>query len=210
MRSKRKLLNAAKLYLILDRQVNSYEELFDIARYAIAAGVDLMQLRDKEGTAKEILDFSRKILTFCGDRVPYIINDRVDLALASGAWGVHLGQDDIPVPIARKILGSKAIIGASCQTVAHLKKAVQDGADYVGFGSIFKTQTKPQRSPMDLENLKKIARKSPIPFFAIGGITLNRMKTLMAKGVGRVAVCRAICGEQNITRAVTRFKEELL
>ena len=95
MRSKRTLLNNASLYLILDRQVNSYERLFEIAQEAILAGVDIIQLRDKNGSAKEILNFSKHILKLTKNHVPYIINDRIDLAIMGNACGVHLGQDDV-------------------------------------------------------------------------------------------------------------------
>jgi len=196
----------AKLYLILDRQVSSYERLFEIAQQAIPAGVDIIQLRDKSGSAKEILNFSKRILKLTKGRVPYIINDRIDLAITSGASGVHLGQDDVPVKLARRMMGSNALIGVSCQTFVQAQIAMKEGADYIGFGSVFKTLTKPDRHPMDIKLLKKIIKNIPIPVFAIGGIDLKNALQLNGIGVQRIAVCRAICKARNLERVVKGFK----
>ena len=206
MRSKRMSLNDAKLYLILDRQVSSYERLFEIAQQAIPAGVDIIQLRDKSGSAKEILNFSKRILKLTKGRVPYIINDRIDLAITSGASGVHLGQDDVPVKLARRMMGPNALIGVSCQTFVQAQIAMKEGADYIGFGSVFKTLTKPDRHPMDIKLLKRIIKNIPIPVFAIGGIDLKNALQLNGIGVQRIAVCRAICKARDAERAVKSFK----
>lgn len=203
------MLNDARLYLILDRQVNAYEKLFEIAKKAILAGVNIIQLRDKNGSAKEILNFSRHILKLTKNRIPYIINDRVDVAKASLAWGVHLGQEDISIALARKMLGSKALIGVSCQTYAHALKAQRDGADYIGFGSVFKTLTKPGRRPMDIRLLRRVKDNIKMPVFAIGGIHLRNIAQLKAVGVRRIAVCRAICQAEDVEKAVEQFLEAI-
>jgi thiamine-phosphate diphosphorylase len=194
------------LYLILDRQVNSYTELFRVAQKAIIAGVDVLQLRDKTGTAREILSFSEGILKLTRKKVLYVINDRVDLAIISGASGVHLGQEDISVAAARKMVGPEALIGVSCQTYARVQKARKDGADYIGFGSVFKTLTKPDRHAMDSELLRKIIPEARVPLFAIGGITLENIGGLRGLGVDRVAVCRAVCQARDVGQAVRQFK----
>jgi thiamine-phosphate pyrophosphorylase len=191
----------------LDRQVNAYETLFEIARKAILAGVDIIQLRDKNGSAKEILNFSRHILKLTKNRIPYIINDRVDVAKAGLASGVHLGQEDMPIAVARKMLGSKALIGISCQTYMHALKAQRDEADYIGFGSVFKTLTKPERHPMDIKLLRRVIDNIRIPVFAIGGIHLGNIAQLKAVGVRRIAVCRAVCQAKDIEKAVEQFLE---
>ncbi len=206
---KKMSLNDARLYLILDRSVHSYEKLFEIAKKAMVAGVDVMQLRDKTGQAKEILDFSRRILGMTKGRVPYIINDRVDLAMVSGSSGVHLGQDDVPLVEARKMFGEDALIGVSCQTYEHAQKAERDGADYIGFGSVFKTLTKPDRQPLDTGLLKKVFQDIKIPVFAIGGIDLTNVIQLKNIGVDRVAVCRAVSQAENIEKAVRQFKTNI-
>jgi len=206
---KEKLFKNSNFYLILDREVNSYPQLFNIAVTAVKNGVGIIQLRDKKGSADEILKFSAKIKKATGKRALYIVNDRVDLSLVSCADGVHLGQDDLPIFVARKILGKKAVIGVSCQTLAQAITAQKEGADYIGFGSVFKTKTKPQRSPMDLKLLRRVVRGVQIPVFAIGGIDLNNIAVLSRLGVRRVAVCRAICCARNVAEAASSFKRAL-
>ncbi len=204
---RKKLLQDSRVYLILDRQVSDYSKLFEIAKIAVRAGVDMIQLRDKLGTARDILEFSKKILKLTEGRVLYIINDRVDVAIAAQASGVHLGQDDIPVEVARRMMGQKVMIGVSCQTFEHAKRAESEGADYIGLGSVFKTFTKANRHPMNLDLLKKVIQRIKIPVFAIGGITRDNVIGLQKIGVGRIAVCRAICESKNVKRAVVDFKE---
>lgn len=209
MQGKKKILAAARLYLVLDRQVAEYQALFDIVKAAVPAGVDIVQLRDKEGCAAEIMDFSRRVLCFLRGKVPYIINDRADVAKTVGAEGVHLGQEDVPLVVARKILGPRAIIGQSCQSLDHCRRAEAHGADYIGFGSIFKTLTKPQRHPLELSLLTKAIEQTKIPVFAIGGIDENNIQGLIYLGVRRVAVTRAICEARDI-RAVTKKLKNIL
>lgn len=203
---RRKLLNDARLYLILDRQVNSYAKLFEIAKKAIFAGVDIVQLRDKTGSAKDILGFSKRILKLTKNRIPYIINDRIDLAMISRSSGVHLGQEDVSLTQARKMMSNKALIGISCQTFDHAQKAQKEGADYIGFGSVFKTFTKPDRTPMDIRLLKKVIQKISIPVFAIGGINLKNIAALKKIGVKQIVVCRAIAQSRNVAETVRQFK----
>lgn len=209
MRSRRKLLQDSKLYLILDREVCSYPKLFEIAKKAISSGVKIIQLRDKFGLAEEILEFSRRIKYAAKDSALFIVNDRIDLAMIAKASGVHLGQDDIPIKLARKIIGSKAIIGISCQTLKQAQEAQRNGADYIGFGSVFKTLTKPERSPMDLALLEKVYKSIKIPVFAIGGMTLKKVPLLKQIGVSRMAICRAILKTSNVQRTTKRFQELL-
>lgn len=206
MPSKKKWLAKSRLYLILDTHVKPYEDLLKIAERAVAGGVDILELRDKEGRAKDILGFSRRLKEIIqGTEVLYIINDRADLALACCASGVHLGQDDLPVKAARRILGPQAIIGVSCQTVIHAKRAQAEGADYLGFGSVFKTLTKPDRQPMDLALLQKALNRTKIPVFPIGGINLTNLPHLRALGLSRVAVCRAILDACDVKKTIGRF-----
>ncbi len=210
----RAAIRNSKLYLVLDAQVNDYDSLLEIAQSAIGHGVNIVQLRDKKGVAKNILKFSEDFLKWirlnpAHRQIPFIVNDRVDLALASGASGVHLGQEDLAVFWARKILGPHAIIGVSCQTLKQAQIAQHEGADYIGFGSVFKTKTKPERNPMDLKLLEEVVRRSKIPVFAIGGINSENALKLHQVGVNRLAVCRAICEARNIPGAVKGLVEAL-
>ena len=209
MPSNKKCLRSADLYLILDREVNSYDELWEILKESARCGVGVVQLRDKFGSALDILKFTQKAQQFLRGRIPFIVNDRVDLALASGASGVHLGQEDLSVAFARRILGKDALIGVSCQNFKHALKAQKEGADYIGLGSVFKTQTKPDRSAMDLKLLESVAAKIKIPLFAIGGITAEKIYLIRRLGIGRVAVCREICLARSVRKAVLNLKEAL-
>lgn len=203
--SKKRLLRSSRLYLVLDAGVNPYRKLLDILRQSAGRGVDIVQLRDKKGTARDILAFSRLARKIIRGRIPYIINDRVDLARLA-ADGVHLGQEDVPIVAAKKILGSSAIIGVSCQTLHAARQAQTQGADYIGFGSVFKTLTKPRRRPQDLSALKKVAKHIRIPVFAIGGITRSSAGRVQEAGIYRMAVCRDICLARDIARVVAEWK----
>ncbi len=195
--------------MILDRQVNDDGRLFEIARESIRHGVDIIQLRDKLGTARDTLKCFKGILREGNGRVPVIMNNRADLAIVGGADGVHLGQDDVPVKDARRMLGPKAMIGVSCQSYEHARQAQNEGADYIGFGSVFKTLTKPERNSMNLDLLKKVVHEVSIPVFAIGGITRENISVLRAIGVRHFAVCRAICSAGNIKEATSDIKKEI-
>ena len=209
MSSKESLLQKSSLYLILDTEVADYAKLLTIAQEAVDNGIDIVQLRDKKGSVKDILKFSKDILKILKGKLPYIVNDRVDLAIAALAQGVHLGQEDLDIGVARKMIGKKAIIGASCQTLEAAYKAENEGADYIGFGSVFKTFTKPGRSLMDLDILKEVINKIRIPVFAIGGIHQGNIENLIHMGVRRVAVCRAILQAADVG-ATTRSMVDLL
>jgi len=209
MAGKLNILANARLYLVLDRSVAGYDRLFDILKTAVSAGVDIVQLRDKHGDAAAIVDFSRRAMRFLAGRVPFIVNDRVDLAKYIKADGVHLGQDDLPIAFARKVLGTKAIVGVSCQNLPAAIAAQQCGADYIGFGSVYKTLTKPERQPMDLSVLSAVYRRIKVPVFAIGGIGIEQMRFLRPIGVDRVAVTRAICEAKDVAAATKRFIDVL-
>lgn len=210
MHSRKKLLRGAKLYLILDAQVCSYDKLFEIVKISIKSGIDILQLRDKNGSAKDILKFSHKVLKFTKNRIPFIVNDRIDIALSSGAAGVHLGQEDLSVKDARQMLGKDVLVGVSCQSYVHAKRAVKEGADYIGFGSVFKTLTKPDRQPMDLALLKKIYKNIKIPVFAIGGINLKNLNLIQSQGVDRVAVTRVVLNARSPLETIKNFKTKLM
>ena len=206
---KKRLLSGSKLYVILDAQVNGYDELFEMAKRCITLGVDIVQLRDKLGKPKEMMGFAKRIMKIRRRKTLLIINDRVDVAKAVNADGVHLGQDDIPVATARRILGAKRVIGKSCQSYEQILKARDEGSDYIGFGSVFKTLTKPERQPMDWNLLARVAKFKDVPIFFIGGITLQNMNRLEPLGVRRVAVCREICLAKDINGTIKDFQRAL-
>ena len=206
MISKRKRLQNCSLYLILDAEVASYDRLFEVMKEASLCGVDIVQLRDKLGTPRDMIRFSLRALRWLKGKIPFIVNDRVDCAVAACADGVHLGQDDVPVSVARSILGRGRIIGKSCQTLSHLRQAQAEGVDYVGFGSVFRTQTKPGRPPMEFHLLRSAVKSAAIPLFGIGGITRDNLGAVTACGLRRVAVCREILRADCVESAVRRLK----
>ena len=206
-------LNACKLYLILDTQVCDYKRLWSVLQSGVNNGVDIVQLRDKLGTVQNALSFVLRAQCYLKGRIPFIVNDRADLAVIAGASGVHVGQDDLSISDARRIGGRSMRVGRSCQTLAHLRAAVREGADYVGFGSVFTTQTKPDRLPMDLEVLRKAAlyaAKVKVPLFAIGGITHENVARVRGCGVTRVAVCREVLLAQDPGRSSRELKRALI
>ena len=213
MKLRKTRLNACKLYLILDTQVCDYKRLWAVLQSGVNNGVDIVQLRDKLGTVQKAHAFIARAQRYLKGRIPFIVNDRVDLARITGASGVHVGQDDLPVAAARKIGGRSLLVGKSCQTLAHVRAAYHEGADYAGFGSVFKTQTKPDRLPMDLDVLRKVAVYSAsvkFPVFAIGGITKENITRVRACGVTRIAVCREVLLAQEPGRASRELKTLLI
>lgn len=200
MRSKLKLdykkifLNDKKLYLVTNSDNFESDEIFlDKVALSIKSGVDIVQLREKNTTSKRFIYLAQRIRELTSHfGAAFIVNDRVDIAKISNADGVHLGQHDIPVSYAREILGDNAIIGVSTHCPEHAKKAITDGADYIGVGPVFKTPTKPSKDPVGLEYVKWAADNVNIPFFAIGSIDTANIKEVVQAGAKRVAVIRAI------------------
>jgi thiamine-phosphate pyrophosphorylase len=206
MRSNKKLLASASLYLILDAQVLGHDALLQVLKDSVRGGIDIVQLRDKRSSAKEILSYCKEILKITKHKVQFIVNDRADLAFFSGADGLHVGQEDLDYLQARKMMGPGKIIGVSCQTLAQALKAQAQGADYIGFGSVFQTKTKPDRQAMDLDLLQKVVNQVKIPVFPIGGINRGNIGRLTSLGVSRAAVCRDILLAKDATKAVKELK----
>lgn len=205
MTDKKKILHHSRLYVVLDSSGADFKKLFTILKETVNAGTTIVQLRSKEGSARDILQFSKRAVRHLKNRALFIVNDRVDLARASGSDGVHLGQDDMPLPEVRKIFGKDKLIGVSCQTIAQVRRAVKQGADYIGFGSVFKTKTKPGRRPQDLKILAKVQSETRLPIFFIGGITLNNVQRILKNGGQRVAVTRAICEAKDVRQTTKEF-----
>ncbi len=209
MISRKKSWDGCRLYLVLDAQVCDHARLWKVFQAGVNNGVDIVQLRDKLGTVQSTLAFVMRAQRYLKGRIPFIVNDRADVAHAASASGVHVGQDDLGVGAARAVCGANAIVGRSAQTLAQVLRAAREGADYVGFGSVFKTQTKPERMPMDLELLRRVMRRATVPVFAIGGITRDNIALVRSCGVTRVAVSRAILLARDPGRAARELKRTL-
>ena len=195
---RRELLQQCQLYLVTSPLTN----LDAVVAAALEAGVRLVQYRAKAeapGAAgpmisdQQRLSEARALRQLCARHgALFLVNDRIDLALAVDADGVHLGQDDLPPAIARRLLGPDRLIGRSTNRIEQLHQAVADGCDYVGVGPVNATPTKPGRDPVGLDYVRQAAAVSPIPFFAIGGIDATTLDGALAAGASRVAVVRAI------------------
>ncbi|MEI7474490.1 MAG: thiamine phosphate synthase [bacterium] len=192
-------LSDKKLYLVTDRNKFADDNAFlDALAAALKGGVQIVQLREKTATAKEIVNLAQKVKELCGHfNALFIINDRVDIAQIVGVDGVHLGQDDIDIHSARKLLGNDVIIGISTHEPKHALKAVEDGADYIGVGPVFETPTKPGKKSVGLEYVEWATQNVNIPWYAIGGIDLTNVSEVVAHGATRTAVVRAIINAEN-------------
>lgn len=199
----------AGLYLVLDPSVRPDRPLVDVLRKAAALGVRLFQYRDKLASMKAAYTQAlalRQAATEVGACL--IINDRCDLALAVNADGVHLGQDDLPIADARRLLGPDTLIGLSTHGPEQVREAVQLKPDYIGFGPIFSTATKTDHDPVvGLEGLRAARTLTTLPMFAIGGITADRVDDIIAAGANGVAVISAILKAPDLDQAITSFQQ---
>ena len=183
------------VYLVTDRLMARGRELVDVVLAAVRGGATVVQLREKEGSARETLALGRVLLERLRPLgVPLIVNDRVDLALALGADGVHVGQGDLPPEVARRLLGPEALVGLSITGAGDLPTLDPAVVDYAGVGPIFPTGTKADATPaLGLEELARLRRLLRVPVVAIGGITANNAADVIAAGADGVSVVSAIC-----------------
>ena len=208
---KKYLLKDKKLYLVTNSDnFKSDDEFLDTVALAVKSGVDIVQLREKTKPASKIIEYGRVIREITSEYgALFIVNDRVDLAQILNADGVHLGQDDIDILSARKILGEKMIIGISTHRPQDAILAMQNNADYIGVGPVYKTPTKPNREPAGLEYLKWAVKNVTIPYYAIGSIDLNTIDEVLSSGAKRVALVRAIMNSNNVEKTVKELKDKL-
>ncbi len=172
--------------------------------------MDIVQLREKNLNTRQFVKYAKAIRQICSEYgALFIINDRVDIAQIVQADGVHLGQEDIDIKSAREILGEKMIIGISTHKPQDAIEAMEQGADYIGVGPIFKTPTKPNKEPVGLEYLKWAKENVSIPFFAIGSIDETSVDEVVSAQVDRIALIRAVMDSQDINKTVKFFKEKL-
>jgi thiamine-phosphate pyrophosphorylase len=196
------------LCLVADVESARGRNIIQIIRQAAAGGATLVQLRAKKLSASAFLDLGRQAASVLREKkIPLVINDRPDIALACGAAGVHLGQEDLPVAAARQILGKGKLIGRSIASLREARKAEKEGADYVGLGPVFPTPTKDTPlAPLGLEGVGKICRHLSIPVLAIGGITRDNARQVIRAGADGIAVVSAILGAPNIFEATRELK----
>jgi len=180
------------LYLITDTSISGFTHA-QIVKKAISAGVRTIQLRDKQMSKRELYDQALRVRNLTlQHKVTFIMNDYIDIAMAVRADGVHLGQDDMPIEEARRIVGKKMIIGISTHNLGQAIKAQNQGADYIGFGPMFQTSTKEAGRPKGLRSLRNICSKINIPVVAIGGISSENIRDVMDVGADACAVISVI------------------
>jgi thiamine-phosphate pyrophosphorylase len=196
---RRERLRQARLYLICDDQPDAFLE------EALRGGVDLVQLRIKRRSDEAILDVARRFGAVCARHgVLFVVNDRPDLAVAAGADGVHVGQDDIAVSEARAIVGEERLVGLSTHSPAQIDAAA--GADYIGVGPVHATPTKPGRAAVGLDLVRYAAEHATVPFFAIGGIDGSNVDAVRQAGAERIAVARALTEAEVPERAAMALR----
>lgn len=195
------------LYVILDPSVCPNRPLLDVVQVAASAGVTLFQYRNKTASMKEAYAEALALRTVAQELgVLFIVNDRCDLALAVDADGVHLGQGDLPLHLARQVMGPDKLIGVSTHNPEQVRTATEGGPDYLGFGPIFKPGSKSDHDPVvGIEGLKAIRPLTPLPIFAIGGITLDQVEAVIRAGANGVAVISAILKASDIRETVSAF-----
>lgn len=196
----------AGLYVIVDPAACRGREAVAIAEQALDGGARAIQWRDKTRDKGDQLVDARAVAAMCAARgVPLIVNDHVDLALACGAAGVHLGQHDLPIDAVRGIAGDELIVGVSTNNADEARAAEAAGADYVAVGAIFPTATKDVTRPADLDRLREVRAGVTIPVVAIGGINETNIASVVAAGANAAAVISAVCGADDPRAAASRL-----
>jgi thiamine-phosphate pyrophosphorylase len=198
------------LYLVADADfaAGAGHDLCGLVDEAVAGGVTIVQLRAKLLPARDLAEIAFELLRRLGQTgVPLLINDRADVALACGAAGVHLGQQDLPVSLARRLLGGEAVIGVSVHTAAEALSARRQGADYVGAGPAYPTATKETTLPvLGPDGIREIQRTAGLPVVAIGGIDAGKAAEMAAAGAGGIAVVSAILGAPDARQAAAELR----
>ncbi len=194
------------LYLVTDKS-DDVEKFLKTIEEAIKGGVTVVQIREKTAETLDFYNLALQVKEITTKyNVPLIINDRVDVALAIDANGVHVGQSDMPCDVTRKLIGNDKILGVSAATIPEAKKAQEDGADYIGTGAVFPTATKDDAPKITKKDLKEIANSIDIPVVAIGGINLNNVNELKDTDIAGISVVSAIMSSDNPKKS----SEELL
>lgn len=199
-----------KLYLVTDSGYYDEKRFLDMVEKACRGGVTLLQLREKNRGGREYLRLAQAVKEITDPfGVPLIIDDRVDVALACGAAGVHVGQTDLPVWAARQLMGPDKIVGATAKTVPQALEAYEQGADYLGVGALFPTETKVNTVLTSIDTLKDIVKAVPIGVVGIGGLDESNVDILTGSGAQGGAVVRAIVKAQDPEQAARRLREKL-
>jgi thiamine-phosphate pyrophosphorylase len=199
------------LYVITGDKFSRGRPVVEVARAAIEGGATVLQLREKDFTARQLIDAGYQLRRLTREKgVTFIVNDRVDVALAVGADGVHLGQDDLPIGMARRILGPGKIIGISTHSVEQALEAQRQGADYIGVGPVYETRTKDDvQAPVGVDLVRQVASVVSIPKVAIGGIKAHNVEEVIAAGADGVAVITAVVAAEDVSGAARELRSRI-
>jgi thiamine-phosphate pyrophosphorylase len=197
------------LYLVTDSSLSRGRALAHVVEAALRGGVTVVQYREKSAPTRRMIEEARELHQLCGAAgVPFIVNDRIDVALAADADGVHVGQEDMPAALARKLIGRRKILGVSAGDPEEARRAAADGADYIGASPIFSTPTKPDAPPpMGVDGLRLLARAVRLPVVAIGGVNAENAGAMIAAGAAGVAVVSAIVAAQDVEGAARAIRQ---
>ena len=200
-----------KLHILTDTVLQSRFSHMEITRLAIVGGADAIQYRQKSGSTREMIEIARNMKRLCSEAdVTFIVNDRLDVAIAAEADGVHLGQEDFPIPMARELLGEGRIIGGSAATLDEARKCLSEGADYVGFGPVYPTSSKDDAGPVSgIDILKQVVEIIPVPIIAIGGVGAENIPDVMRAGAHGIAVISAVCCQDDPEKATRSLYQSL-
>ena len=204
MNTTERIQRALKVYVIPDSTAGAPRSLEEQARLAILGGATMIQLRDKKMTGRELYETAKRLLSLCRPRdIPLIVNDRLDVALASGADGVHLGAEDLPVHAAKRFVPEGFIVGATAHSVEEGIRAEAEGADYVGVGAAFPSGTKKGAAVLGVAGIS-------LPAVAIGGITAQNAREVLDAGVDGVSVVASVVGQEDIQAAASLLAKAVI
>jgi len=200
-----------QLHVLTDTVLQSRFSHLELARMAIRGGADTIQFRQKTGATREMIEIVRQLKQLCiNSGATLIVNDRIDVAVAADADGVHLGQDDFPIPLARKLLGESRIIGGSAATLEEAQKCLAEGADYIGFGPVYPTASKADAAPATgIKLLKQAVEAIPLPIIAIGGVNVENTPEVIRAGARGIAVISAVCCQEDPEQATRALRQAL-
>ncbi|MDH4470446.1 MAG: thiamine phosphate synthase [Verrucomicrobiae bacterium] len=201
----------ARFYGILDTQYVMPSKMGVIAEQLLRGGIDILQLRAKESSEEEIIMMAKQILPLTqAAKVPFIINDYPHIVSIVGAQGVHLGQEDLDIREARAMLGKEGLIGLSTHSLEQVEKSLELQPDYIGFGPLFSTPTKPLYSPIGLQLITQVQERVSFPVFCIGGITLVTLPQVLQAGAKRIVMVSALLKDEDRVELISHIKQTFL
>lgn len=200
-----------RLHVITDEVLQTRFSHAELASMAVAGGADAVQLREKRPwTTRQLIEAATLVGEACGDKALLVVDDRADVAAAVGAPALHLGRDDLPVEVARRLLGPDAVIGGTANSIEEAQRVARTPIDYLGVGPVYGTKSKANPAPdMGLETLRRIVEQVGVPVIAIGSITPERVGEVMATGVHGVAVLSGIVCQPEVTEAALAYIDEI-